>query len=99
MFAVTTAKGPAWDDLREIRDQANFEAHARFLDELFDRGVIVLGGPVDNEDADDIALLAVSAESADQVRELFAADPWSANQVFRLKAVSAWTIWLDSRTE
>jgi hypothetical protein len=68
------------------------------MDELVDRGVIVLGGPAASEDPDEIALLAVNAESADHVCELFATDPWSVNQVFRLKSVRAWTIWLDNRS-
>jgi hypothetical protein len=97
MFAVTTAKGPAWDGSRGIRDQADFEPHAEFMDRLVARGAIVLGGPVESTDDADIALLAVEADSPDEVHRLFAADPWILNQVFRLKSVRAWTIWLDGR--
>jgi uncharacterized protein YciI len=98
MFAVTTAKGSAWDATRRIRDQADFEAHAHFMDELVNRGVIVLGGPIDSEDTDDVALLAVSAESPAHVQAIFGADPWTASHVFRLKSVCEWSIWLDARS-
>lgn len=97
MFAVTTAKGRAWDGTRGIRDQVDFAAHARFMDQLVERGTVVLGGPVESDDGADIALLAVEADLPDEVFRTFAADPWTRNEVFRLRSVRAWTIWLDGR--
>jgi uncharacterized protein len=96
-FAVTTAKGPRWDDARGIREQAFFEEHAAFMDELVAGGVIVLGGPIDSDDAGVIALLAVVAPDEAAARAVFSADPWLKHQVFRLKEIRAWTIWLDGR--
>jgi uncharacterized protein len=96
-FAVTTAKGPRWDDARGIREQAFFDEHAAFMDELVAGGVIVLGGPIDSDDASVIALLAVEAPDEAAARAVFSADPWLKHQVFRLKEIRAWTIWLDGR--
>lgn len=96
-FAVTTAKGPQWDHARDIREQAFWEEHAAFADELVERGAIILGGPIASDDADDLALLAVEAPGEAEARALFDADPWLRNEVFRLKRVQAWTIWLDGR--
>jgi uncharacterized protein YciI len=96
-FAVTTAKGPRWDDAHGIREQAFFDEHAAFMDELVAGGVIVLGGPIDSDDAGVIALLAVEAPDEAAARAVFSADPWLKHHVFRLKEIRAWTIWLDGR--
>jgi hypothetical protein len=45
-FAVTVAHGPAWDASRPMREQDEWHAHARYMDQLVDEGFIVLGGPV-----------------------------------------------------
>ena len=57
-FAATTEKGPHWDHRRSIREQDAWDDHAAFADELVERGVIILGGPVGGG-GNDIALLAV----------------------------------------
>lgn len=97
VFAVNTAKDVNWDRTRGIRQQPFFEEHAVFADELVDRGVIIFGGPVASDDEEDIALLAVEAPDEDALRSFFDADPWIVHQVFRIKAVRSWTIWLDGR--
>jgi len=98
VFAVTTAKGPNWDHARGLREQAFWDQHAAFADTLTDRGVIILGGPVASDDDDDIALLAVEATDEEALRSIFDADPWTVHQVFRIKRVRAWTLWLDGRS-
>jgi uncharacterized protein len=97
VFAVTTAKGAGWDHARGIREQRFWDGHAAFADELVDRGVIILGGPVGNGEGEDLALLAVQAPDEDSVRSVFDADPWTVHQVFRIKQVRPWTLWLDGR--
>jgi len=69
-----------------------------FANALVDHGVIILGGPVASDDEEDIALLAVEAPDEAALRSLFDSDPWIAHQVFRIKAVRPWTIWLDGRS-
>jgi hypothetical protein len=96
VFAVTTAKGPHWDERRGIRDQQAWEEHAVFADALVDRGVILLGGPISGRD-EDVALLAVNAADDQELRSIFSDDPWTKNGVFRIKEVRLWTIWLDGR--
>jgi hypothetical protein len=98
VFAVTTAKGPNWDHACGIREQPFWDLHAAFADELAGRGVIILGGPVASDDEEDIALLAVQAPDEHALRSIFAADPWAVRQVFRIKDVRAWTLWLDGRS-
>ena len=98
VFAVTTAKGPNWDHTRGIREQPFWDLHAAFADELAGRGVIIFGGPVASDDEEDIALLAVQAADDRELRSIFATDPWTVHQVFRIKDVRAWTLWLDGRS-
>jgi uncharacterized protein YciI len=98
VFAVTTAKGPNWDHARGNREQPLWDQHAAFADQLVDRGVILLGGPIASDNEDDIALLAVEAPDEDALRSIFDADPWTVHRVFRIKDVRAWTVWLDGRS-
>jgi uncharacterized protein len=97
VFAVTTAKGPRWDYARGNREQPLWDEHAAFADELVDRGVVIIGGPIASDDREDIALLAVEAADEDAARAVFNDDPWTAHQVFRIKSVRAWSLWLDGR--
>jgi uncharacterized protein YciI len=96
IFAVTTEKGPHWDPGRPMREQDAWADHAAFADDLVQRGVIVVGGPIGSGD-NDIALLAVSASSAAEVQTVFSRDPWTLNGVFRIKDVRSWEWWLDGR--
>jgi hypothetical protein len=95
VFAVRTAKGPRWQPTRGIREQPGFDEHARFADALVDAGVIVLGGPISSDSAEDVGLLVVEAADQDAVRAAFADDPWTTMGVFRIKAIWPWTIWLN----
>ncbi len=95
-FAVTTARGTAWDPAKDIRRQAGWDEHAAYADKLVESGVIMLGGPIDGA-SEDVALLAMHATDADEVRSIFAADPWVVSGVLRVKDVQHWRLWLDSR--
>ena len=93
------ARARLWDDSKcGIREQPLWDQHAAFADELAGRGVIILGGPVASDNDEDIALLAVQAPSEDALRSISAADPWAVHQVFRIKDVRVWTLWLDGRS-
>ena len=98
VFAVTTAKGANWDHARDIREQPFCDQHAAFADDLVDRGVIILGGPIASGAPEDIALIAVEAADESAVRSVFDADPWTVHQVFRIKSVRTWALWLDGRS-
>ncbi|AHH98886.1 hypothetical protein GCM10010174_47630 [Kutzneria viridogrisea] len=97
VFAVTTAKGPRWEYTRGIREQPEWDQHSDFADDLFDRDVIILGGPIGDGGGEDVGLLAVVAADEDEVRSIFATDPWALNGVLRIKEVRPWTLWLDRR--
>ena len=98
VFAVTTAKGVNWDRVRGIREQPFWDEHAVFVDRLVDSGVIIFGGPIDSQNDEDIALLAVETADERTVRSICDADPWTVNQIFRIKDIRLWTLWLDGRS-
>jgi uncharacterized protein YciI len=93
-FAVTVEHGPAWDDSRPMREQDEWDAHARYMDELVDDGFIVLGGPLGDGQR---VLLAVSAEDENEIEARFAADPWRPMGLLVTAKIEAWEILLDGR--
>lgn len=76
-----------------MQEQSDWPAHALFMDELVDSGVVVLGGPLADEHR---VVLVVQAESQDTVRAMLARDPWSETHL-RVDSVEPWTIRLDGR--
>jgi uncharacterized protein YciI len=95
MFLVVLRRaGPEWDPSKPMEEQAGWDDHAAFMDQLVDDGFLVLGGPL--EDGVRTAH-AVEAESADAIREVFARDPWSESHLL-VDSIAEWTIRLDGRS-
>jgi uncharacterized protein YciI len=92
-FLVKQVPGPAWDSSRRRRDQAGWGEHAAFMDALAADGVIVLGGPV-GEDDGDYALLVVDLKDEADVRSRLGADPWAAAGTLAIESVEPWSVWL-----
>ena len=97
VFAVATAKGVNWDHDRDIREQPFWDEHAAYADQLVAQGFVILGGPIASGDDGDVGLLAVEADDERTVWAVFDADPWTVHEVFRVKSVWPWTLWLDGR--
>jgi uncharacterized protein YciI len=94
MFHVVVLRsGPQWRRGRALEEQSGWEAHAAFMDELVERGFIVLGGPLGDEHR---VVHAVEAESEQAVRDTLARDPWSDTHLV-VDAVEPWTVRLDAR--
>jgi uncharacterized protein YciI len=92
-FVVLRRVGPRWDPSRALEEQADWPAHASFMDGLVDAGFVVLGGPL----ADELrVILVVRAESEEAVRATLARDPWSEMHL-RVDTVDRWTIRLGGR--
>jgi uncharacterized protein YciI len=64
------------------------------MDELAERGFVVLGGPLG--DSDDV-LLAVDADSEEEVRATLARDPWSRSGMLTTSSVRPWNILLEAK--
>jgi uncharacterized protein YciI len=92
-FVVQRRTGPQWDPAKRLEEQSGWPEHATFMDALVDRGFVVLGGPL----ADEVrVVLAIEADSEDDVRSTLADDPWSETHLV-VDAVEPWTIRLDGR--
>jgi uncharacterized protein YciI len=93
-FAVTMESGPNWDQSRDRREQDAWDEHAAFMDRLVEDGFLILGGPLD----DVRTMHAMEATSEQELRELFAQDPWAPMGLLRIRKIEPWTIWLDGRS-
>ena len=95
MYAVRERRGGPWDWARGLREQAGFDDHARFMDELVETGFVMLGGPLEG---DREVLLVVSAPSAEAIQDRLAADPWVQDETLSIVSIERWTILLDGLT-
>jgi len=93
LFAVIRTRGSGWEPSTSLELQANWDAHAAFMDRLHAEGFVVLGGPL--EGTNDV-LLIVRANHPDEIEERFAADPWSEAHLLRISRIAPWTVRLGS---
>ena len=94
LWVVHQERGGPWDWSKDMREQALWDEHARFMDDLVETGFVVLGGPLDG---DRRVLLIVAAEDEGALRERFADDPWVRNGMLTISGVEGWTVLLDGR--
>ena len=90
---VLSQTGPEWDRSKPMEAQSNWGEHAAFMDDLVERGFVVLGGPVGH---DRRVVHAVEAHSDDEIRATLARDPWSESHLV-VESIDPWTIRLDGR--
>jgi uncharacterized protein YciI len=93
-YAAFLRPGTLWDPEKTVREQLFWDDHARYMDVLFETGVIILGGPFADRTG---SLVIVAADNAAQVRELYRRDPWTEHDVLVVTDVKEWTIFLDAR--
>jgi uncharacterized protein YciI len=91
-YAVRRLRGGPWDFSQDMREQAEWDEHARFMDGLVDAGFVLLGGPLEG---DRDVLHIIEAESEDAIHARLADDPWTVSGLLRTTAVERWTILLD----
>ena len=91
LFVVRLQRGGPWDWSRGMREQAGWDEHADFMEELVDSGFILLGGPLEG---DRQTLHIVSAPSEEAVRSRLAEDPWASNGMLEPASIERWTILL-----
>ena len=85
--------GTVWDRDKPVREQPFWDEHARFMDALFETGVILLGGPFADRTG---SMVIVRADSAASVYEMFRTDPWTEHDVLAVSEVKEWIIFLDA---
>jgi hypothetical protein len=92
LFLVTLRRsGPSYLPGLALEEQHGWTEHAAFMDGLVDVGVVVLGGPLDD---DHRVVLVVEGATEDDVRRTLAEDPWHLSHLV-VDSVDSWTIRLD----
>ena len=81
-----------------MREQDDWDEHAKFMEDLVDTGFLVLGGPLEGENGREV-LHIVDAESEDTVHARFADDIWTKTGMLKTVRVESWTILLDGRRQ
>jgi uncharacterized protein len=90
---VLFSAGPAWVSGRGSRQQAYWDGHAAFIDDLTERGLLLAGGPFGDESGG-MNILASPMARAD-VERLYATDPFLMHGIFRLERVVPWLVFVD----
>jgi uncharacterized protein len=93
--ALFLRPGPRWDQSKSVREQAYWDEHARFVDDLFARGVIMMVGPFQPDGTGALAILNVA--SAAEARAIYANDPWAHHEILLTADAKEWTIFSDAR--
>lgn len=89
LFAVIRKRGRDWRPSLPLERQQDWDAHASFMDNLAREGFVVLAGPLE---ATAEALIVVRANSAEEVEERLAADPWTRTGLLETTKVAEWTL-------
>ena len=89
LHLVAYRPGPRWDPTKSRFEQLGWDAHARCMDTLVDRQLIVLGGPLDGHRA----LIVMQLDDAPDVHRHLSADPWYEG-VLAIEYIEPWALWL-----
>jgi hypothetical protein len=93
LFAVIRTRGAAWQPALSLEGQQAWASHARFMNALEARHVVVLGGPLDG--TPDV-LLVMRAHSREEIMGFLDNDPWTSLGLLRVKDVMRWTLRLGA---
>jgi uncharacterized protein YciI len=93
-FVTISSAGPTRDPSKGTREQALWDEHAAFIDQLVADGFILMGGPFVDEGG---SMLIVNADDENEVREKLKSDPWMEHGVLKLEGVKRWQIFIDER--
>jgi uncharacterized protein YciI len=93
VFAVIRTRGAAWRPQCALEAQADWPAHAAFMNRLHAERFVLLGGPLAGT-AD--VLLIVAARDRGEVEARLAGDPWTGQDLLRVGQVLPWTLRLGS---
>lgn len=91
LFLLTHMPGDGWVAGRSRDEQPGWREHADFMNDLAERGFVVLGGPISETEA----LLAIDATDEAEIRRVFEKDPWHISKVLDIKDIREWTILLE----
>ena len=74
---------------REIEEQNSWDEHVRFIDKLFEKGKVVIAGPIIYYDR---MVIIYDAKDESEIRITFKDDPFIKNGILYLESVMEWNI-------
>ena len=95
-FILVFDPGPEWEEGVGVEEQNYWIEHTRFADKLFEKGKIIITGPI--IDYDRIVMIFEAANEG-EVRITFSEDPLIKNGILSLETVMEWKIRLDQRNK
>ena len=97
-FVTISSASPNADPSKVTRQQPLWDEHAAFIDKLVAENFIIMGGPlIDGTEVPHGALLIVSAEDENEVRNKLKNDPWFEKSILKLESIKRWQIFIDVR--
>ncbi len=91
LFVVVEEQGPNWNSGSPMQSQVGWDEHAQFIDSLESRGLLVLGGPLQNP-AGHRAMVVFDAPDEATVRQLLGQDPWMRSGILRVREIESWEL-------
>jgi uncharacterized protein YciI len=103
LFAMIRRGGPAWDPSRPLREQDNWDEHAKFMDDLAEEGFVVLAGPVGDGHlgqggSEHRVLVIFDADSESAIDARLDDDVWTSTGMLETVSVERWNVLLGDLT-
>jgi uncharacterized protein YciI len=93
VFAVFDTRGPHWNDSKPMEEQADWRAHADFMNGLLAEGFVLLGGPLTG--TRDVLLIVRATDEA-EIEARLEKDIWVAKGLLRRRQINPWWLRLGS---
>ncbi|MGH6986430.1 MAG: YciI family protein [Caulobacteraceae bacterium] len=93
LFAALNDYGPAFRRGAPLAEQPDWAGHARFMDDLYERGICRLAGVLGDFEG---ALVVVEAGDLEEARRLLAPDPWLASGILVSRRLACWNLKLGA---
>jgi uncharacterized protein YciI len=93
-FIILFDPGPNWDEKKGIEKQDYWDGHVKFVDGLFEKGKVVIAGPIIHYDR---IVIIYDAKDESEIRITFKDDPFIKNGILHLESIMEWNIRLDQR--
>jgi hypothetical protein len=87
IFAAFRRRTPTWDAGLDLTDQPGWPEHAAYMIKLAAEGVVLMAGPLGDNDG---PLIVVRADSEEEVERRFAEDPWTRSGLLETEWIKAW---------
>lgn len=95
-FAVIRERASGWDWSAPMRRQAEWDAHAAFMDDLANRRLIIAGGPLGSENEARRVLHIFDMPDIASIEALLERDPWTPMQLLKTLSIEPWNLLLGS---